>query len=34
MLDEEICLFVETDQFNRNYGVVVVAAVAAACGGS
>jgi len=34
LLDEEICLFVETDQFTRNYGSVVVATVATACGGS
>jgi len=34
MLDEEIYLFVETDQLCRNYGSVVVATVAAACSGS
>jgi len=30
----EIYLFVETDQFIRNYGSVVVATVATACSGS
>jgi len=34
MLDEEICLFVETDQFDRNCGDGVVDAVAAVCSGS
>jgi len=34
VLNEEICLFVETDQFARNCGGVVVATVATACGGS
>mgnify|MGYP007080394187 CR=1 FL=1 len=34
LLDEEIYLFVETDQLYRNYGSVVVATVATACSGS